>query len=79
MGADKNSNRTENESDIVPDGYFNVAERRREKQEARDRDERLLASGEVTAEELNKRNGFFSALDFSQARIVRWSSRVRSK
>ena len=79
MSADKNSNRTGNETDIVPDGCFNVAEWWREKQEARDRDERLLASGEVTAEELARRNNLFSNLDFSRARIVRWRVPVSLK
>ena len=52
-------------------GYYNVADRRREKQEARDRDEHLIASGQVDALEIAQRNGLFSALDPSQARIIR--------
>lgn len=49
---------------------FNPADRAREKQEARDRDESMLVSGDVTAEQLTQRNGFFSALDPSKARIA---------
>lgn len=51
------------------DNEFN--DRAKEKQESRERDERMLANGEITVEELSKRNGFFSALDHFKARIVR--------
>lgn len=60
-------------------GYFSEAARRREKPEARDRDERLIASGEVNAEEIARRNGLFSTLDFSRARIVRRRVPIVSK
>jgi hypothetical protein len=37
-------------------------------------DERALKSGEVSAEELFKRNFFFEGLDFKKARIIRSTS-----
>ena len=46
---------------MVEVGYFNVMDRRREKQEARDRDEHLIASGQVEPQEIAQRNGLFSA------------------
>jgi hypothetical protein len=58
-------------------GYFNVANRRREKQESRERDESLIVEGLVSAEQIAQRNGFFSALDPSLARIVQRHVRVR--
>jgi hypothetical protein len=51
-------------------GYFNAAARQREKQDARDRDERLIASGQADPQQVGQRNGLFSALHPSQARIV---------
>lgn len=51
-------------------GTFDPIERRREKQAARDKDEEDLRAGRVTPEELSKRNGFFSALDIKNAKIV---------
>jgi hypothetical protein len=56
---------------MVPNGYFSVAARKREKQEARERDERLIASGQRSPQQVARRNGLFSALDPSRARIVR--------
>ena len=56
---------------MVASGYFSSAARKREKQEARERDERLIASGQVSPQQVAKRNGLFSALDPSKARIVR--------
>ena len=51
-------------------GFFSVAARRREKQEARDRDEYLIASGQAAPRQVAQRNGLFSAFHPSQARIV---------
>ena len=62
---------------MVPRGHFSVADRMREKQEARDRDERLLACDQISAQQLAMRNGLFSALDPSKARIVRRRAEVR--
>ncbi len=62
---------------MASSGYFSVAERKREKKEARERDERLIASGQVSAQQVAKRNGLFSALDPSKARIVRRRAEIR--
>lgn len=51
------------------DNYYDPAERALEKQRARDQDDEDLRTGKVTREELSRRNGFFSSLDFSKARI----------
>jgi hypothetical protein len=56
---------------MARNGSFNPAVRAREKQQARERDERLIASGQVSRQELARQNGFFSALDRSKVRIVR--------
>lgn len=56
---------------------FSVADRRREKQLAREQDEVRLQHGEVEARALRDRNGFFSLLDASKARIVSRRVRVR--
>jgi hypothetical protein len=52
------------------DGYFDVSDRRREKEEARPRDERLIAEGVCSSDFIARRNGFFSALDPSKAKII---------
>ena len=62
---------------MASNGYFSVAARKREKKEARARDERLVASGQVSAQQVAKRNGLFSALDPSKARIVRRRAEIR--
>jgi hypothetical protein len=41
---------------------YDFDERAREKQESRERDERAVASGEKTQEELRRENGHFSSL-----------------
>jgi hypothetical protein len=51
-------------------GYFNVEVRRREKQKARDRDELLIANGQVHGHEVGRQNGFFSSLNRAQVRLV---------
>jgi hypothetical protein len=56
-------------------GNFSVRARRREKQKARDRDERLIAHGQ--AMQVARRNGFFSALDPSKVRLVRRRAEIR--
>jgi hypothetical protein len=50
---------------------------RRKKQEARDRDERLIASGKVAPQQIALRNGLFSALSPSQARLVQRRAEIR--
>jgi hypothetical protein len=62
---------------MASSGYFSVAKRKREKKEARERDEGLIASGQVSAQQVAKRNGLFSALDPSKARIVRRRGEIR--
>jgi hypothetical protein len=62
---------------MVANGYFSSAARKREKQEARQRDERLIANGHASPQQVAKRNGLFSALDPSKARIVRRRAPVR--
>jgi hypothetical protein len=52
-------------------GYFSVAARKREKQKARERDERLMAAGPSSLQHVAKRSGLFSALDPAKARIIR--------
>ena len=61
---------------MIPVGYFSGKARQREKQEARDRDERLLASGELSLEQVAEKNGFFSVLDRSQVRVVSWRANL---
>jgi hypothetical protein len=63
---------------MVPNGHFSVAARQREKQESRERDERLIASGHMSVRGLAQRNGFFSALDPSRVRIVRRRADIRA-
>jgi hypothetical protein len=62
---------------MASSGYFSVAARKREKKKARERDERLIASGQVSAQQVARRNGLFSALDPSKARIVRRRAEIR--
>ena len=50
---------------------FDPAERARQKQAARDQDERDLAAGLVTRQELQARNSFATGLDLPNAKIVR--------
>jgi hypothetical protein len=60
----------------APNGYFSVAARKREKQEARARDERLIANGQMSQQQVAQHNGLFSALDPSRARIVQRRARI---
>jgi hypothetical protein len=62
---------------MVEVGYFDVVDRRREKQEARDRDEYLIASGQADPQYIAQRNGLFSALDPSQVQLVQRRAAVR--
>lgn len=48
---------------------YNPIERQREKQRAREQDERDLRAGVISPEALNHRNGFFSGLDLSNASL----------
>jgi hypothetical protein len=62
---------------MIASGYFSPAARKREKQQARERDERLIADGHVSPQQVAKRNGLFSALDPSKARIVQRRAPIR--
>jgi hypothetical protein len=46
------------------------AERARQKQARRDRDNARLDAGEISPTELNRENGFFSALPLAKFKIV---------
>ncbi len=54
---------------IVEEDHFDPAQRAAEKAAARQADDEALASGRVSAAELNKRNFAFACVDFSKARI----------
>lgn len=49
--------------------YFDPEERIREKQLAREQDERDLRGGRVSAEELQARNSFVHGLDIENAKL----------
>jgi hypothetical protein len=55
---------------MSPRQFSNLA-RKREKQASRERDCARLREGMISAEQLARKNGLFSALDRSQAKIVR--------
>ncbi len=61
------------------EGVLDPEQRRREKQASRDEDERALAAGEITEEELGRRNFMFSALDPADAKIVSYRAKIRIK
>lgn len=63
--------------DVRRSGTFCPIERAREKQAAREQDEKDLREGKVTREELRKRNGFFSSLDLRNARVITSRNRFR--
>lgn len=50
---------------------YSPSERQREKQLAREQDDRDLRAGRVSAAELSATNGLFSSLDVARARIRR--------
>lgn len=54
---------------VVRSSYFDPEDLRREKQRAREKDDEDLREGRVTREQLRRRNGFFSGLDFSGATV----------
>lgn len=55
---------------MSPRQFSNLA-RKREKQVSRERDCARLREGMICAEHLARKNGLFSSLDRSQAKIVR--------
>ena len=56
---------------------FDPEERAKEKKLSREKDIFRLNSGEVSAIELNKENGFFSGIDFSNAKIIRRKRKIK--
>jgi hypothetical protein len=62
---------------MVPQGFYSVAERQREKRESRARDVQRIACEEVSRADVQERNGFFSSLDASRARLVNPRIRVQ--
>jgi hypothetical protein len=61
---------------MPPVTTFNVSERRREKDHSRQVDLARIAQGGVAAADVRDRNGFFSALDPSRARVLGRRRRV---
>ena len=55
---------------MPPVETFNVAERRREKERARQEDLARIAQGLDTPAVVRDRNGLFSALDPARARVI---------
>lgn len=51
-------------------GHFDVKDCRAEKQRSRDVDLARLASKQISAKQLRDKNGFFSSLDRSKARLL---------
>jgi hypothetical protein len=56
---------------------FSFDDRRREKELSRRDDEVRLARGDIKPAELRDRNGFFSVLDRSKARVLVRRARIR--
>lgn len=63
-------------SELVLSTALDTAKRAAEKQASRERDQERLASGEVTREQLMRKNGFLSALHIAQLRI-NWEDYMR--
>ncbi|GLS17971.1 hypothetical protein GCM10007874_09870 [Labrys miyagiensis] len=57
--------------------HFKFEDLVREKQEARERDEARLRSGEISVHDLQRRNGLFSAFDPARMKISRRRIRVK--
>lgn len=54
---------------VVADGYLDGAKRAAQKQASRDRDAAMLASGQISMEDLRRKNDIFWGVDFSKVRI----------
>lgn len=61
---------------MPPVACFNVSERRREKELSRQSDLLRIAQGLSSPSEVRDRNGFFSVLDPSRARVIGRRRRV---
>jgi hypothetical protein len=51
-------------------GILDPEQRAREKQESRDRDQKRLADGSISPEELSRKNSAFAALPIHECKIV---------
>jgi hypothetical protein len=61
---------------MMPDGNFDVDDRRREKELSRQHDEQRLARGEISASQVSDQNAFFSVLDRSKAKLLIRRARI---
>ena len=61
---------TSNGSKDLEINYYDPAERARQKQLAREQDDKDLRTEKITREELSRRNGFFSSLDIANSKII---------
>jgi hypothetical protein len=61
---------------MPPVPTFSVSERHREKEQSRQADLARIAQGLVSGADVRDRNGFFSALDPSRARVLGRRRRV---
>lgn len=62
---------------MLPPETFNVSDRRREKERVRQEDLAQIKQGLDTPVQVRDRNGLFSALDRSRARIVGRRPRIK--
>jgi len=62
---------------MQPGANYSFDDRRREKELSRREDEARLARGEIQPAELRDRNGFFSVLDRSKAKLLVRRARIR--
>jgi hypothetical protein len=62
---------------MLPAAQFRFEDRRREKELSREQDELRLARGEVQPSKVRDKNGFFSVLDRSMAKLLVRRARVR--
>lgn len=60
-----------------PRPTYDAEKRREAKRRSREQDAARIQSGEISADELNRRNGFFSVLDRASARVVTWRKRFK--
>ncbi|CAH1689047.1 conserved hypothetical protein [Hyphomicrobiales bacterium] len=60
-----------------PPPTFDVEKRREAKCRSREQDAARIRGGEISADDLNRRSGFFSVLDRASARVVTWRKRIK--
>jgi len=56
---------------MVQSSYYDPAERRREKDRSRERDDRALRNGSIGRDELRAQNGFLASLDVISSSVRR--------